>query len=51
MYTKQMDGPAVACDAIFKPRSIVIRGASDNISKPGGSVLNNIKDNNFNGVL
>ena len=36
-------------DALFRPRSIVVVGASGNTSKPGGKVLKNIIDHDFKG--
>ena len=36
---------------LLNPRSIVVVGGSDDISKPGGKVLKNIKDGEFNGDL
>ncbi|HBA55991.1 MAG TPA: CoA ligase [Syntrophorhabdus aromaticivorans] len=40
-----------AYNALFKPKNIVIIGASDNLSKPGGKVLRNILDHGYGGVL
>jgi acyl-CoA synthetase (NDP forming) len=36
-------------DALFRPRNIVVVGASASTSKPGGKVLKNIVDHNFKG--
>jgi acetyltransferase len=36
---------------LIAPRSIVVVGASNNISKPGGKLLKNLIDNKFNGDL
>jgi len=36
---------------LLNPRSIAVVGGSDDISKPGGKVLKNIKDGSFNGDL
>jgi len=36
---------------LIAPRSIVVIGASNNISKPGGKLLKNLIDNNFKGEL
>jgi acyl-CoA synthetase (NDP forming) len=36
---------------LIAPRSIVVIGASNNISKPGGKLLKNLIDNNFKGDL
>ncbi len=36
---------------LFKPESIVVVGASNNSGKPGGRVLKNILDNNYQGDL
>jgi acetyltransferase len=36
---------------LIAPRSIVVVGASNNISKPGGKLLKNLIDNNFKGDL
>ncbi|HAH25456.1 MAG TPA: CoA ligase [Prolixibacteraceae bacterium] len=36
---------------LIAPRSIVVVGASNNTSKPGGKLLKNLIDNNFNGQL
>ncbi|OFX62343.1 MAG: CoA ligase [Bacteroidetes bacterium GWB2_41_8] len=36
---------------LIAPRSIVVVGASNNISKPGGKLLKNLIDNNFKGEL
>ncbi|HEY3373398.1 MAG TPA: acetate--CoA ligase family protein [Prolixibacteraceae bacterium] len=36
---------------LIAPRSIVVIGASNNTSKPGGKLLKNLIDNNFNGKL
>jgi acetyltransferase len=36
-------------DALFRPRSIVVVGASASTSKPGGKVLKNIIDHDFKG--
>ncbi|OPY80239.1 MAG: succinyl-CoA synthetase subunit alpha [Syntrophorhabdus sp. PtaU1.Bin153] len=40
-----------AYNALFRPKNIVIVGASDNLSKPGGKVLKNILDHGYNGTL
>lgn len=36
---------------LIEPKSIVVVGASNNITKPGGKLLKNLKDNNFQGKL
>lgn len=36
---------------LLNPKSIVVVGGSNNIQKPGGKVLKNILDGNFNGKL
>lgn len=36
---------------LIKPKSIAVVGASDNLGKPGGKVLYNIKNGNFDGEL
>ncbi|MBL7970504.1 MAG: acetate--CoA ligase family protein [Prolixibacteraceae bacterium] len=36
---------------LIAPRSIVVIGASNNTSKPGGKLLKNLIDNHFNGEL
>jgi acetyltransferase len=36
---------------LIAPKSIVVIGASNNISKPGGKLLKNLIDNNFKGEL
>ena len=36
---------------LIAPRSIVVVGASNNTSKPGGKLLKNLIDNNFKGKL
>ncbi|MBI2259693.1 MAG: acetate--CoA ligase family protein [Flavobacteriia bacterium] len=36
---------------LFDPKSIVVVGASDNRSKPGGKVLYNLIENNFEGEI
>ncbi len=38
-------------EKLIKPKSIVVIGASNNIQTPGGRVLKNLKDHNFNGDL
>ncbi len=38
-------------EKLLNPRSIVVVGGSDDISKPGGKVLKNIIDGNFTGDL
>ena len=38
-------------EKLIQPKSIVIIGGSDNIHSPGGSVLKNLIDHNFNGDL
>ncbi|MDE5736428.1 MAG: CoA-binding protein, partial [Bacteroidales bacterium] len=37
--------------ALFKPKSIVVVGASNDISKPGGRVLKHILDGRFSGQV
>jgi acetyltransferase len=37
--------------ALINPKSIVVVGGSDNISSPGGRVLKNLIDTNYNGDL
>ena len=36
---------------LIAPKSIVVVGASNNISKPGGKLLKNLIDNNYMGEL
>lgn len=36
---------------LIEPKSIVVVGASNNITKPGGKLLKNLIDNNFKGKL
>jgi acetyltransferase len=36
---------------LIEPQSIVVVGASNNITKPGGKLLKNLMDNNFKGNL
>ena len=36
---------------LLNPSSIVVVGGSDDVTKPGGKVLKNIIDGNFNGDL
>ncbi len=36
---------------LIEPKSIVVVGASNNISKPGGKLLKNLLDNNYQGDL
>jgi acyl-CoA synthetase (NDP forming) len=36
---------------LIKPRSIVVVGASQDIGKPGGKILNNLLDGNFTGEI
>jgi len=38
-------------NALFKPKSIVVIGGSENQSKPGGKVLANIVEHHYNGSL
>ena len=38
-------------DKLLKPRSIAVVGGSDDITKPGGKVLKNIRDGKFSGQL
>lgn len=38
-------------DKLLNPRSIVVVGASNNTSKPGGKILKNILDHHFAGAL
>lgn len=38
-------------EKLLKPRSIVVVGGSDDISKPGGKVLKNIRDGRYPGQL
>ncbi|MFN8241447.1 MAG: acetate--CoA ligase family protein [Bacteroidales bacterium] len=38
-------------EKLINPASIVVVGGSDDISKPGGKVLKNLKDGNFKGAL
>ncbi|MFA9392074.1 MAG: acetate--CoA ligase family protein [Prolixibacteraceae bacterium] len=38
-------------DQLFYPKSIVVVGASNNIEKPGGKLLKNLLDNQFQGDL
>lgn len=38
-------------DKLFAPDSIVIVGASENVSKPGGKTVKNLVDSNFKGKL
>lgn len=37
--------------ALFRPESIAVVGASDNLSKPGGKVLKNLIDHRYKGTL
>ena len=36
---------------LIEPKSIVVVGGSDDIHKPGGTVLRNLQDGNFKGSL
>ena len=36
---------------LINPDSIVVIGASNNVSKPGGKMLKNLLDNKFKGKL
>ena len=38
-------------DKLLNPRSIVVVGGSEDITKPGGKVLKNLIDGNFDGDL
>lgn len=38
-------------DKLLHPKSIAIIGASNNITKPGGKIIKNLKDNNFRGDI
>ena len=38
-------------EQLINPRSIVVVGGSDDVQKPGGKVLKNLKDHNFSGNL
>ena len=38
-------------EKLLHPKSIVVVGASNNISKPGGKIVKNLIDNNFHGQL
>ena len=38
-------------EQLLNPKSIVVVGGSEDISKPGGKVLKNIKDNGYSGEL
>ena len=38
-------------EKLLHPKSIVVVGASNNTSKPGGKILKNLLDNHFNGEL
>lgn len=38
-------------DSLINPRSIVVLGGSDDLYKPGGKILKNLKDGNFSGNL
>jgi len=38
-------------EKLFHPQSIVVVGASNNISKPGGKIVRNLLDNGFQGQL
>jgi len=38
-------------DALFRPRSIVVVGGSESLSKPGGKVLANIVEHHYRGIL
>lgn len=38
-------------DQLFYPKSIVVVGASNNVEKPGGKLLKNLLDTNFQGNL
>ena len=38
-------------EKLLRPKSIVVVGASNNISKPGGKVIKNLLDHQFQGDL
>jgi acetyltransferase len=38
-------------EQLIKPRSIVVVGASNNVSKPGGKLLKNLLDNHYQGKI
>lgn len=38
-------------EKLLKPQSIVVVGGSDDIQKPGGKVLKNLRDHNFGGPI
>ncbi|HOH84807.1 MAG TPA: CoA-binding protein, partial [Bacteroidales bacterium] len=38
-------------DKLFNPASIVVVGASNDVTKPGGKVLKNLLDGNYNGKI
>ncbi len=38
-------------DKIFNPQSIIVVGASNKIDKPGGKIIKNLIDNNYEGSL
>lgn len=38
-------------EKLLRPNSIVVVGASNNIAKPGGKIVKNLLDHNFNGDL
>ena len=38
-------------DALLSPRSIVVVGGSDNVTKPGGKIVRNILDGGYDGDL
>lgn len=42
---------ATICQNLFHPCSIVVIGASSNPSKPGGRILKNILENDYEGIL
>ena len=42
---------APICDAVFSPSSLAVVGASDDVTKWGGSVLRNLIDGGFEGAI
>jgi len=46
-----MGGIIMICEELWKPKSIVVIGASNNIEKPGGKILYNIIKGNYQGAL
>jgi acetate---CoA ligase (ADP-forming) len=49
--SKKVETAFMINDKLINPRSIVVIGGSDDLSKPGGKVLKNIIDGSFAGTL